>query len=116
MTRITDMGRLLAMALVAIVMLGVLTPLCTMPTCDDISVDACSDFQPACGDCPEAVVMKHTPDDAVASVAPTFGELVSLGQLAASAEPVPVTTRALIAPEATASPPPLDPLGVRLTV
>lgn len=105
----------LAATLVVAVFAALLVPLCTMPACEDTTAGSCSDFQPACGDCPETVVMKHTPDDAVASAAPTFGELALIAQLDLSAEPVAVEPVAAV-PDATAAPPPLDPLGVRLTV
>ena len=96
-------------------MVGILTPLCQMPDCDSVEVSSCSDFKPACGDCPEAVVMKHLPDDAVTSSAPALGQLAVLAHLETPAEAIIVEPVAAV-PEATAAPPPLDPLGVRLTV
>ena len=105
----------LAAALVAVVLVGVLTPLCTMPECDDVAAGTCSDFQPACDQCPDSVVMKHTHDDAVRSASLELDELVAVAQLAPVAEPV-ITVRFLPVPDVTASPPPLDPLGVRLSV
>lgn len=104
----------LAMALVAV--LGIAVPVCTMPDCDAASLSACSDVAPACDGCgDETVVMKHLPDEAVpvAAIAPV---------LFAAALPMPPDPApALVAytvpvPEATAAPPPLDPLGVRLSI
>lgn len=114
-TRVNHIGRLLAATLVAVVLVGILTPLCTMPTCDQGSAQACSDFKPACDKCPEPVVMKHSSDDALTSAAPSLGQLAVVAQLAPSAVPM-LLAPAPSAPVATASPPPLDPLGVRLTV
>lgn len=115
MARWMDRVKLLAMALVAVALVGVLTPVCTMPNCDDVSAGTCSDFIPACDDCPDSVVMKHTHDDAT-GVSPV--ELDAPVVLAtAVVVPVPMApSPSFSAPEATASPPPVDPLGVRLTV
>jgi len=104
-----------AAVLIAAVLLGELTPLCGMPECDDTSVSTCSDFTAACGECPETVVMKHSHDDALTSTAPAPGDVAGLACVRPTAEPV-IVARALDAPDATASPPPLDPLGVRLTI
>ena len=115
MTRRLDSMKVLAMALVAVALLGIATPLCTMPDCDDLSAGTCSDFRPACDECPDSVVMKHTHDDAIRVMAPGIDAPVAL----AAVEVLPAPTLALpafAAPEVTASPPPLDPLGVRLTV
>lgn len=106
----------LAAVLVAAVFLAMLTPVCTMPSCDDTTAaGSCSDFEPACEQCPETLVMKHAPDDAVSSHAQVYNPPVVVAALTDSVEPAAVT-RALDAPDATAPPPPLDPLGVRLTV
>lgn len=115
MIRSGTISRLLTMALAAIVLAAVLVPVCQMPECTDITVGSCSDFQPACDDCPKAAVMKHTPDEALASAAPSLGELAAIAPLQTSPEPIAVSL-ALSAPAVTASPPPLDPLGVRLTI
>ncbi|MDO8848752.1 MAG: hypothetical protein Q7W51_10250 [Coriobacteriia bacterium] len=116
MTRRLDIMKVLAMALVAVALLGIATPLCTMPDCDDLSAGTCSDFKPACDECPDSdVVMKHTHDDAIRVAAHEIDAPVAL----AASEVVPAPTivlPAFAAPEVTASPPPLDPLGVRLTV
>lgn len=115
MNRMTDKLTWIAMALVAVALVGVLTPVCTMPDCDDVSAGTCSDFIPACNDCPDSVVMKHTHDDAVVAPAAELDAPVAVAT--AVALPVPVAPSLNVsAPEATASPPPLDPLGVRLTV
>lgn len=115
MTRRLDIVRLIAMALVAVAVLGVVTPVCAMPDCDDVSAGTCSDFAPACDDCPDQVIMKHTHDDAVGSVSPSVEPPAAIA--AADVPPQPaLVAAAFAAPEATASPPPLDPLGVRLSV
>ena len=106
---------MLVAGLIAALLFSVSTPLCLMPECTDVAVGSCSDFQPACDDCPEAAVMKHTPDDALVIAAPSLGELTAIAVLRTAPEPVVVSVT-LAAPAATASPPPLDPLGVRLTV
>jgi hypothetical protein len=115
MTRSIDRVKLIAMVLVAVALIGVATPVCAMPTCDNTSAGTCSEFIPACDKCPTSVVMKHTHDDAVAIATLQIDAPVMLA--AASALPVLVEQSPCIAgPVATASPPPLDPLGVRLTV
>lgn len=105
----------LAAAIVVAVFAALLTPLCTMPSCDDTGAGGCSDFKPACDECPDTLVMKHSYDDALASVSAPVAELVALAYTPHTVEAV-VVVRALDAPDATASPPPLDPLGVRLSV
>lgn len=105
----------LAATLVVAVFAALLVPLCTMPSCSDTSAGSCSDYKQACDACPEALVMKHTPDDAVTTAVVTPGELAVLAHLEISAEPVLAAPVASL-PAATAAPPPLDPLGVRLTV
>jgi len=115
MTRRLDIVRLIAMALVAVAVLGVVTPVCAMPDCDDVSAGTCSDFAPACDDCPDQVLMKHTHDDAVGSASHPVEPPAAI--VAAETLPEPaIIAAAFAAPEATASPPPLDPLGVRLSV
>ena len=115
MTRWLDMTKLIAMALVAVAVLGVVTPACAMPDCNDISAGTCSDFAPACDDCPDQVVMKHTHDEALSTTALATEPPATC--VTAEATPTPAILEvAFTAPEATASPPPLDPLGVRLTV
>jgi hypothetical protein len=101
--------------LVAIALLGIATPLCTMPDCDDLSAGTCSDFKPACDQCPDSVVMKHTHDDAIRVAAPGIDEPVALA-LAEAVPALAIAVPSFQAPEVTASPPPSDPLGVRLTV
>lgn len=115
MTRRLDIVKLIAMALVAIAVLGVVTPVCAMPDCKDVAADTCSDFTPACDDCPDQVLMKHSNDEAVASVSIAVEPPVAVAALEAPAEPI-VAGFVFRAPEATTSPPPLDPLGVRLTI
>jgi len=105
----------LTVGLVAIVIAGVLTPLCPMPGCDDAGTVACGDYKPACDECPDAVVMKHDPGDAVATSPVNVDSLVLLGTAPQDAVPAPVAL-AFALPEVTASPPPLDALGVRLIV
>lgn len=115
MARTLDIAKMLAMALVAVTLVGVLTPLCTMPDCDDTSASTCSDFLPACDDCPDAVVMKHVHDDAVSVSAPVLAQPAVIATTLALAEPSALSPSFAV-PDETASPPPLDPLGVRLTV
>jgi hypothetical protein len=115
MTRRFDTVRLLAMALVAVVLVGVVTPVCAMPDCDDTSAGTCSDFLPACDDCPDVPVMKHTPDDATSPVALDLSDPAVVATVLPAAAPV-LLSLAVTVPATTASPPPLDPLGVRLTV
>lgn len=108
--------RLVALVTVFIALLGFAVPVCAMPECEAATLSTCSDVAPACADCgDETIVMKHTPDEATASV--PLAPVVFVGALACA----PETTPALVAmtvfePSATASPPPLDPLGVRLTI
>ncbi len=115
MNRMTDKMTWIAMALVAVALVGVITPVCAMPTCDNSAAGPCSDFIPACDECPTAVVMKHTHDDAVGVSASTIPAPVALAAVIALPEPI-VSSTYLAVPEVTTSPPPLDPLGVRLTV
>lgn len=115
MSRRLDMVRIIAAALVAVAVLGVVTPVCAMPECSQTSAGTCSDFVPACDDCPSQVVMKHTHDDAVGT------DHIAVEPPAASVAFVALPGPAVVAlvfatPDLTASPPPLDPLGVRLTV
>lgn len=106
---------MLAAVLVAVVLVGILTPLCTMLTCEQTAAQVCSDFKPACDKCPNPVVMKHASNDAVATAAPVFDQVAVVAQLMPPAEPLPAALARAV-PDVTASPPPLDPLGVRLTV
>lgn len=115
MARWLDTTKLIAMALVAIALLGAVTPACAMPDCDDISAGTCSDFKPACDDCPDQVVMKHTHDEALTTSALATEPPATCAVVDAPPNPA-VFWIAFTAPEATASPPPLDPLGVRLTI
>lgn len=115
MARSRHSTALLVAGLITALLFSVSTPLCLMPECTDVAVGSCSDFKPACDDCPEAAVMKHTPDDAVVMAAPTLGELTAIAVFQTAPEPVIVSVT-LAAPAITASPPPLDPLGVRLTI
>lgn len=115
MTGTTNITRLIALALVAAVGAALLVPLCTMPACDDTGAVACADFQPACDDCPPSVVMTHQRSDAVPGSVPAPVELVALPLVAAVTPTAPVEF-AHVEPVPTASPPPLDPLGVRLLV
>ena len=115
MNRATDKMAWIAMALVAVAVLGVVTPVCAMPDCDDIAADTCSDFMPACDDCPDQIVMKHTHDDAVGVSTVEIDSPVALAAVITLPEPIAPSTHVTV-PEVTTSPPPLDPLGVRLTV
>ena len=115
MTRKTDIARMLAMALVAVALLGIVTPVCAMPDCGDVATSTCTDFMPACDDCPDSIVMKHTHDDATRVQTHTLESPTVVAHI----EPLPdvaLVSQFLAVPDATASPPPLDPLGVRLTV
>lgn len=107
--------RLLAMALVAVALVSVVTPVCAMPDCGDVTTGTCTDFLPACDDCPEAVIMKHTPDDAKAAQPTALETPTFLSYVTPVAAPVPASWH-IAAPDVTSSPPPLDPLGVRLTI
>lgn len=100
--------------MIAVVLLGLMTPVCAMAACKGMTSCACSDFKPTCGDCPSQTIMKHTQDDAVCATPTCAAHLGVVGQTVVSA--VPTVDRALEAPRATASPPPLEPLGVRLTI
>lgn len=111
----TLMMRLLAMALVAVALASVATPVCAMPECGDVDAGTCSDFLPACDDCPESMVMKHTPDDAMARHTHSLTPPVAMALVTPVAVVLPAQP-ALALPEATASPPPLEPLGVRLSI
>jgi uncharacterized protein involved in copper resistance len=115
MTGMTRIGRLLATALAALVLVSLLTPVCAMPDCDQTATATCSDFQPACEKCPTQVVMKHSHDDAVRKAPQAFGDTAHLAMLELRHAPL-VIELADEAPEPTVSPPPLDPLGVRLTI
>ncbi len=115
MTRRLDIVKLIAVALVAVAVLGVVTPVCAMPGCDDVAAGACTDFMPACDDCPDRILMKHTHDDAVGSATVPVEPPVAIAAVDALPEPA-TAGAAFTVPEATASPPPLDPLGVRLTI
>lgn len=107
--------KLIAMVLVAVALVGVATPVCAMPACDNTSAGTCSEFIPACDECPDSIVMKHTHDDAMGVMAVRVDTPVVLAT--APALPILVAQSPCLAgPVATASPPPLDPLGVRLTV
>lgn len=115
MARTAPITRLLAMALAAVALVSVVTPVCAMPDCVDVSATICGDFLPACDDCPGTTIMKHTPDEAVPAQlteleAPTFLEYVT-----PVPAPVPASWHVTV-PDVTSSPPPLDPLGVRLTI
>ncbi|MDP2299579.1 MAG: hypothetical protein U1E08_06895 [Coriobacteriia bacterium] len=117
MDRRSHATNVLALALIAVALVGIVTPVCAMPECDaTASLSACSDVVPACGDCDdETVVMKHTPDEATAS-AP-----IPAAEVAATPAEMPGSPLALVAftvpePDATGAPPPLDPLGVRLSI
>jgi hypothetical protein len=115
MTRKFDIVRIVAMALVAVAILGVVTPVCTMPGCDDVAADTCSDFTPACDDCPDQLLMKHSHDEAISTATVEIDAPAALVGVVALPEP-PAPAIHVTAPEVTTSPPPLDPLGVRLTV
>lgn len=116
MTRRFHIVQLIAMALVAVAVLGVVTPVCAMPGCDDAAAGTCSDFTPACDDCPDQIVMKHSHDDATEAGSVAIDAPVALAAVVALPEPMAPSIH-VVAPEVTTSPPPpLDPLGVRLTV
>lgn len=115
MARTALITRLLAMALVAVAVVSVVTPVCAMPDCGDVTTGTCQDFLPACDDCPEAVMMKHTPDDAVTAQPTPLETPTFLAYVTPVTAPVPVS-RHITVPDVTSSPPPLDPLGVRLTI
>lgn len=115
MARTALITRLLAMALVAVALVGAVTPVCAMPDCGDVVTGTCTDFPPACDDCPEPVMMKHTPDDAMTAQPTALGTPTFLAYVTPIAAPVPASWHVGV-PDVTSSPPPLDPLGVRLTI
>jgi hypothetical protein len=121
MARRHDIARLFVVALMAVTLVGVLTPVCEMPECDTFTVGVCNegdlpgDFKSACDDCGESIVMKHSHDDATRAQGVVLPDL-AVAALAPDSAVRPVVTAQAMAPEATASPPPLDPLGVRLLV
>ncbi len=115
MARTALMTRLLAMALAAFAVVGVVTPVCAMPDCGDVTTGTCSDFMPACDDCPDSIVMKHTHDDATTVQGHVFESPAALAYVVPVAPVVPQAPLPA-QPEATSAPPPLDPLGVRLTI
>lgn len=115
MRRTALITRLLAMALVVVALVSVVTPVCAMPDCGDVAVGTCTDFMPACDDCPDTIVMKHTHDDATAGQSHSIEAPVAVALVAPVAHVLPAQPVVAL-PDVTASPPPLDPLGVRLTV
>lgn len=115
MRRTALITRLLAMALVALALVSVVTPVCAMPECGDVATGTCTDFLPACDDCPDTIVMKHTHDDATTVQSHALESLAVVAYVAPVADVLPVQPFVAL-PDVTASPPPLDPLGVRLTV
>ncbi len=115
MTRIADITRVLAGALAALVLVGILTPACAMPDCDETGTSICADYKPVCGDCPDTVVMKHAPDDGALAAAPWAESPGVTGALSVPGA-VAVADRSRPLPETRAAPPPIDPLGVRLTI
>lgn len=116
MNRSRHSVKMIAGALVAVVLVALLVPLCLMSECANATTAACSDFKPACDDCPPRMVMKHTRDEASGTTALALPAPVMVATVAALASP-DVSAVALALPEVTSSPPPpLDPLGVRLTI
>ena len=121
MARRHDRARLFVVALMAITLLGVLTPVCEMPECDTFTVGVCNegdlpgDFKSACDDCGESIVMKHSHDDATSAQGVALPDL-AVAALAPDSAVRPIVTVHTLVPEATASPPPLSPLGVRLLI
>ena len=106
---------MIAIGLVAAALLGVATPACAMPDCVDVSAGDCSESAPVCDECPGTIIMKHGSDDAVSVTAiaaePPADSVAAVAPIASASCPgVPWI------PEATGAPPPLDPLGVRLTL
>ena len=115
MRRTALITRLLAMALVVVALVSVVTPVCAMPDCGDVAVGTCTDFMPACDDCPDTIVMKHTHDDAKTAQSHSIEAPMAVALVTPVAYILPA--RPVVAlPDVTASPPPLDPLGVRLIV
>ncbi len=116
MTGSPNIVRSIAFVTLFVALLGFAVPVCTMPACEAASLSACSDVAPACGDCDdETVVMKHMPDEATtpAPLAPS----VFAGAITRTSEPSPALVAFSVPePDATGAPPPLDPLGVRLSI
>ena len=106
-----------AAALLAVMLLGVAVPVCTMPECQAAPLAACSDSTPACPDCDsgQTVVMKHTPDEGQTATPVSIQKPVMISTPFATLEPSLVAFT-VPEPEATGAPPPADPLGVRLTI
>lgn len=115
MTRKQDIWRAVAVTLAVVVIAAALVPLCTMRDCRETSAAPCSDFKPACDNCPQPVMMKHAQDDAAGAVTFDPVQPAPATDVVAAIDPV-VLDRASALPAPTPSPPPLDPLGVRLTV
>lgn len=122
MARRHGIARLFVVALMAVTLVGVLTPVCEMPECDTLAaVGMCGesslpgDFKLACDDCGESIVMKHSHDDATSAQSVVLPDL-AVAALVPDSTVRPVVTANALVPEATASPPPLDPLGVRLLI
>lgn len=116
MARSNHSVKVIAAALVAVVLVALLVPLCGMAECTNATTTACSDFKPACDDCPPGVVMKHTRDEASGTPTLALPAPVVVATVTALAAP-DLSAVALALPEVTSSPPPpLQPLGVRLTI
>ncbi|MBF4509647.1 MAG: hypothetical protein ISP10_04090 [Aeromicrobium sp.] len=104
-------------AIVVIALAGIVTPVCAMPECDATSLSACSSVAPACGECDDStVVMKHQPDEALSADAVRTADTVATPAVVPAQAACTVVSLAVIEPAITASPPPRDPLGVRLTI
>jgi len=115
--RLADRVRWIAVATLLVMLASVAVPLCAMPECTPTSLAAaCSDFKPACSDCgPGPLIMKHSRDEAASAAAPAAASPVALEPAVIVPEPILVAFT-VAEPAPTGAPPPLDPLGVRLTV
>jgi len=117
MARSADRVTWIAVATLLVMLASVAVPLCAMPECTPTSLAAtCSDFKPACSDCgPGPLIMKHSRDEAASAAAPAVDPPVALEPALIVPEPTLVAFT-VAEPAPTGAPPPLDPLGVRLTV
>lgn len=104
-----------AAILVAAVLAAFLTPLCTMPSCDSKGGTSCSGAEATCDRCPKGLTMKHAQVEASPAAVSPLAPCAVLA-LVPERPHILIAFHPLAPPAATASPPPIDPLGVRLSV
>jgi hypothetical protein len=115
MSAILHRGTWVAAALVAAVVVAALIPLCAMPDCTRASSVSCGSSGHGCSGCGQTVVMKHEGGGALTARSVQVDVPVAVGAVAVP-NPYAIVEVAPLAPVPTASPPPQDPLGVRLIV